>query len=97
MKAEDYLEKEVRVFYKRWKGDKEYISDQVLISRGRVVGVEPNSKTLVIVEDIDRGKGWCKDTGKYIGVSNGNGWYLGKNNCFGMKTTVHIKQLEILE
>jgi len=62
----------------------------------KVLGKQENSRTLFEIEDIDRGKGWCSDTKKYIGVSMKNGWYLGKNNDYGITLVTHKKNLNLI-
>jgi len=61
-----------------------------------------NSRTLVEVTCIDRGKGWNGITQNYKGVkSHGvdhegkktSGWERGENKQFGFKDIVHIKTL----
>jgi hypothetical protein len=62
----------------------------------KVIAKQPNSRTLFEIEDVDKGKGWCEATKKYIGVSVKNGWYRGNNLDYGNKIIRHIKHLKII-
>ena len=76
------------------------------INTGDTVTVDGKGKYLVIscpigqyvryeIEDIDRGPGWDTSSLSYEGIKVGNqGWYLGRNNCFGDKYIIHRKRLE---
>lgn len=99
MNAKDYLDREVKVFRRKWKGDIQIVTDEVLTSRGLVTEIKKNSRTMVTVKDIDRGPGWCNDTKKYIGVKTPNGWYRGQNHDFktGIIHECHISQLELVD
>jgi len=97
MKAKDYIDKEVKVYSRKWQGDKQVVTTQVMLSRAKVIEVEKNSRTMLIVKDIDRGPGWCDTKKTYIGVKVANGWFLGKNNDYQEGSyKVHINQLELL-
>jgi hypothetical protein len=61
--------------------------------RYEVIEKLPNSRTKFIIKDIDRGAGYCEQTQKYVGVKSPNGWYLGKNNDFGITLETHKKLL----
>jgi hypothetical protein len=60
----------------------------------KVISQLPNSRTQFKCKDIERGKGWDKYTKKYTGVKTKNGWYLGKNHCYGEVYTYHKKFLK---
>lgn len=60
----------------------------------KVLAKEVNSRTLLTIKDIDKGKGWCEATKKYIGVAIPNGWYRGQNNDYGIELIGHIKNLK---
>tara|TARA_Y100001980_G_C14313552_1_gene136799 strand:- start:335 stop:583 length:249 start_codon:yes stop_codon:yes gene_type:complete len=62
----------------------------------KVLSKQENSRTLFQIQDIDRGRGWCEDTKKYVGVSMPNGWYLGKNNDYGITLVTHKKHLNLI-
>ena len=106
-KAVDFLDKEVKVFHRKWKGDKQIVTEEIIITRGVVIGIAPNSRTLLIVKDIDRGPGWDEEKQKYVGVKHYKqtphgpkqvSWERGQNYAFDDKgeQTVHISQLELL-
>ena len=76
--------------------------------RVEIIGLEPNSYTRVRVRDIDRGKGWCEMTQRYIGHSysyrnpdggtGAKGWRKDKgvNNAFGDEYVIHRKNLKLI-
>ena len=45
----------------------------------------PNSRTMVEVVDVDRGKGWDNDEQQYVGVRTSSGWERGQNYGYGQK------------
>ena len=59
----------------------------------KVLELLPNSRTKYKCKDIDKGKGWCNETRKYVGVKTKGGWYLGKNHCYGRILTFHKKDI----
>lgn len=66
------------------------------IAQGVVVSFLPNSRTVAIVKDTDRGKGWDESRMRYNGVASKGGWMRGVNNCFGMEFEKHISTLELV-
>jgi len=62
----------------------------------KVIAKQPNSRTLLLLEDIDRGKGWCDATKKYVGVKTPNGWYRGQNYDYGNQIIRHKKHLNLI-
>lgn len=63
------------------------------ITKGTVTAFLPNSRTMVIVKDTDRGKGYDYNAEKYVGVKFPGGWSRGTNNSFNEEFTRHINQL----
>jgi hypothetical protein len=77
-----------------------------------IIGFEPNSYTKIRVKDIDRGKGWCEMTQRYIGYSysyrnpdadlkdgtKAYGWRKDKgiNYGYGDEYIVHRENLELI-
>lgn len=59
----------------------------------KIIGFTPKSRTMVEIEDIDRGAGWDEDTQTYIGVKTKGGWFRGENKGFGDRHIVHRKTL----
>lgn len=57
------------------------------------VRMAENSRTMVVVKDIDRGEGWNENRKRYDGVKINKGWYRGANYSYGEEHTVHISQL----
>jgi hypothetical protein len=72
-----------------------------------VKGFMLNSKTMVEIEDIDRGKGWDERSQRYKGYTRitkneegrviGTAWGRGENRCFGEVSTIHRKSLVIVK
>ena len=60
-----------------------------------IVSIPEGSRTVVVVKDIYKGKGWDEELKKYIGVKCTNGWYRGQNYGWGREFKVHIKDIEI--
>lgn len=67
------------------------------ITKGIVTSFLPNSRTMVIVKDTDRGKGYDYNAEKYVGVKFPGGWSRGTNNTFGEEFTRHINQLTVIQ
>jgi hypothetical protein len=77
-----------------------------------IIGLESNSYTQVRVRDIERGKGWCEMTQRYIGHSysyrnadadckdgsKAYGWRKDKgiNYGYGDEYVIHRKNLELI-
>ena len=59
----------------------------------KVLELLPNSRTKYKCKDIDKGKGWCNETRKYVGVKVKGGWYIGKNYGYGKILTFHKKDI----
>lgn len=59
-----------------------------------VDSIHKDSRVLVDVTVIERGKGWDEVSQTYKGVRISTGWYRGENKSFGSKDTVHIKDLK---
>lgn len=59
----------------------------------KVVSKKPNSRTIYIVECVDRGKGFDEKTQSYKGHKNPVGWMRGENREFGKQFEVHKKTL----
>lgn len=72
--------------------NKNFVHDS--LGKVEVMAVEENSRTKVIVNVIDRGKGWNETKRKYTGVNISTGWYRGENREFGNIDIVHIKTLK---
>lgn len=59
-----------------------------------VDGVHENSRVLVDVTVIDRGKGYNDIKQRYTGIRISTGWYRGENRDFGNKDFVHHHSLK---
>lgn len=90
MKAEDFLNKEVIVFKRKWRDDRQVVTDEILFPKALVTGLVSKSRTLVEVKCIEhpRGKGWCTTKKMFVGVrvyedsprgKMMTGWYRGEN------------------
>lgn len=64
------------------------------LGKVQVKSRKPNSRVIVIVEVIDRGKGWDEKTQTYKGHKNSVGWMRGENRHFGCTDEVHINSLK---
>lgn len=72
------------------------IKDQSYMWKGQIVSMVEGSRTLVIVKDIERGKGWDESTQSYKGIFTKNGWYRGENDGYGDEVEIHIKYMNEL-
>lgn len=63
-------------------------------THGKVEYLEKSGRVFCIVKEVDRGPGWCHETNKYKGVRNKNGWFLGRNYCYGAEHKVRIDELK---
>lgn len=65
------------------------------VNRAAVKVIEPvnNSRTMLLVEEVDRGLGWNKLKNKYTGVVKPNGWIRGQNYEFGKRKEIYINQI----
>ena len=54
------------------------------------------TRTMFLIKDIDKGKGWCAQSNSYKGVSQENGWFIGRNFDYGIEIEVHKKDLQTL-
>ena len=52
-----------------------------------------NSKKMVVVKCVERGRGWDETYKKYTGIKTKCGWYLGKNRYYNQEFIVNIKNL----
>lgn len=59
-----------------------------------VDSVHNNSRVLVNITIMDRGKGYNEISGTYKGVRTKTGWYRCQNREFGNKDVTHIKHLK---
>ena len=76
------------------------------IRAGEIVSFLPNSRTKVIVRDIDRGAGWSEKEQRYVGVHHsttdasgavvGQSWGRGHNFTYGVEFERHIDKLELM-
>ena len=62
-----------------------------------VLSKKERSRTIYLVEQIDRGKGWDEVHERYIGytvrVDGGTQWFRGENYDFGSISEVHRNEL----
>lgn len=65
------------------------------VNRVAVKVIEPvkNSRTIFLVEEVDRGPGWNKLQNKYTGVSKFGSWSRGQNYEFGTRKKIHANQI----
>lgn len=63
------------------------------LGKVKVTGVKEGSRTVVLVECIDRGAGWNEQKQAYTGIKIKNGWMRGQNHQFGHKDEVHFNTL----
>ena len=97
MESSNYIGKLVQVFGRKWKNDKLVLTDHLLLTKGKVVQLLPNSRTMFVVEDVDRGKGYCELTRSFKGYRVGNGWVRGENRGYGEQIHCHLSQLTLIE
>jgi hypothetical protein len=109
MTSKEYIDKEVVVYHRKWVNDKQVVTDQVMLKKAKVISANDSSRTLVTVEDTDRGEGWDEEKKKYVGVRVnfggykngkyvGSGWYRGENYFYGKQVeNVHTSQLKLIE
>lgn len=60
----------------------------------RVIEKVTNSRTKVIVKEIDRGLGYDETKKRYVGVKINYSWYRGENFDYGRIHEVHINELK---
>jgi len=63
------------------------------LGKVKVNSIHENSRVLVDVKEIDKGKGYDSDLGRYVGVKFRLGWMRGENYTYGTEHVVHIKEL----
>jgi len=68
-----------------------------------IIKFKKGSRSVVIVQDIERGEGWCPKKQKYVGVQyidkkgKKTGWSNGKNFCYGAKYEIHVSKLDVFD
>jgi len=69
-----------------------------------IIKLKNGSKSIAIVEDIERGPGWNLKLNKLKGIKyyqedgiTSKGWNSGENLSFGKRYEVHISKLNVLE
>lgn len=64
-----------------------------------VISKKERSRTIYIVEQIDRGRGWDEVYEKYVGytvkLKDGVGWARGENKDYGQRSEVHRRELTV--
>ena len=66
-----------------------------------IIRLKKGSKSIAIVEDIERGPGWCPKTKKLRGIKyyhkeKNTGWSRGENYNLGARLEIHIANLKPL-
>lgn len=69
------------------------VKTHTTLGKVTVDSIQNNSRVMVNVTVIDRGKGYDEISSTYKGVRISTGWYRGENRQFGHKDVVHIKDL----
>lgn len=81
------------------KTNSKYLGKTVIarfgVNRVAVKVIEPvkNSRTIFLVEEVDRGIGWNKLKNRYTGISKFGSWNRGQNYEFGTHKEIHINQI----
>ncbi|MCK5342975.1 MAG: hypothetical protein KAR20_06205 [Candidatus Heimdallarchaeota archaeon] len=69
--------------------------DHKKFGKVQVIECVERSQTKVVVEQIDRGRGWDEELQIYTGWKTSTGdWSRGQNYGFGKCDTVHINELK---
>ena len=72
-------------------GKEAMLDDQKVLVLKKVDG----TRTKVLVQYIDRGKGWDEKSQSYKGIKTHDGWQRGQNYRYGNKVEVSFIELKI--
>lgn len=83
-------------------GQKVLVESKIKNWKGKIISKVEGSRTLFLIQDIERGKGWDEKTQSYKGyfTEGGNNanqrWNRGENYDYGKIVKVHIKKLKTI-
>lgn len=70
------------------------VKNHTTLGKVTVDSIHNDSRVMVNITVIDRGRGYDEISGSYKGVRIRTGWYRGENRQFGHKDVIHIKELK---